>query len=95
MAEHWFRKSSLPPGAEMAHEGWAIDVLDVLARPREETNGSSPWSKSRLDLIQMLAPVVGAHRVERAGLIQARKKFIRQRGHERVGLFRNAHRQLG
>jgi hypothetical protein len=21
----------------MAHDGWAIDVLDMLARPREET----------------------------------------------------------
>jgi leucine-zipper of insertion element IS481 len=39
--------------------------------------GSSPWSNSRLDLIQMLASVIGPHRVERAGLIQARKKFIR------------------
>src|ERR1700736_5333762 len=58
-------------------------------------SGSSPWSNSRLDLVQMLAPVVGAHGVKRAGLIQARKKFIRQRGHELVGLFRNAHRQLG
>ena len=38
----------------------------------------------------MLAAVGGAHRVERAGLIQARKKFIRQRGHELVGIFRNA-----
>src|SRR3984893_16685604 len=43
----------------------------------------------------MLGPVVGARRVERAGLIQARKKFIRQRGYELVGLFRNAYRQLG
>jgi ADP-ribose pyrophosphatase YjhB (NUDIX family) len=33
----WFQQSSLPARAEMAHEGWAIDVLDALARPREET----------------------------------------------------------
>jgi len=32
----WFRKGSLPPRDEVAHEGWAIDVLDALARPREE-----------------------------------------------------------
>jgi hypothetical protein len=30
-------QSSLPPRAKMAHDGWAIDVLDALARPREET----------------------------------------------------------
>jgi hypothetical protein len=31
------RQSSLPPPAKMAHDGWATDVLDALARPREET----------------------------------------------------------
>ena len=32
----WFQKGSLPPRDEVAHEGWAIDVLDALARPHEE-----------------------------------------------------------
>src|SRR5438105_3204108 len=57
--------------------------------------GSSPWSNRRLDLVQVLAAVVGPHGVERAGLIQARENLIRQRRQELVGLLRNAHRQLG
>ena len=56
--------------------------------------GSTQLSKSRFDLVQMLLPVAGAHRVERTGVIQARKNFIRQRGHELIGLFRNADREL-
>src|SRR5260370_15607309 len=43
----------------------------------------------------MLAPVVGPRGVERAGLIQGRKEFIRQRRHELVRLFGDAHRKLG
>jgi hypothetical protein len=34
---HRFGRRRFPPRAKMAHDGWAIDVLDVLARPREET----------------------------------------------------------
>ena len=33
----WFRQSLLPPRAKMARDGWAIDMLDALARRREET----------------------------------------------------------
>src|SRR5260370_14803740 len=43
----------------------------------------------------MLAPVVGPRGVERAGLIQGRKEFIRQRRHGLVRLFGDAHRKLG
>src|SRR4029077_20313516 len=70
-------------------------VKNLIVNLNKMPMRSSPWSNSRLDLVQMLAPVVGAHGVERAGHIQARKKVIRKRGHELVGLFRNAHRQLG
>ena len=35
-AAQWFDVSSLPARDDTAHEGWAIDVLHVLSRPREE-----------------------------------------------------------
>ena len=28
----WFERSALPPRSELAHEGWAIDVLETLSR---------------------------------------------------------------
>src|SRR6266550_2807196 len=90
--------------AWVCDEAWT-DLGRVLAAPtrgrvacghaRGGLSGSSPWSNSRLDLVQVLAPVVGPHRVERAGLIQAREHLIRQRRHELVGFLRDAHRQLG
>src|SRR5437868_8216512 len=64
-------------------------------RPGSGPSGSNPWSNSRLDLVQVLAPVVGPHWVERAGLIQAREHLIWQRRHELVGLLCNFHRQFG
>ena len=35
-AAQWFEPSALPPRSELAHEGWAIDILEALARQREE-----------------------------------------------------------
>jgi hypothetical protein len=32
----WFGLSALPQRGDFAHDGWAIDVLEALARPREE-----------------------------------------------------------
>jgi ADP-ribose pyrophosphatase YjhB (NUDIX family) len=32
----WFRRTALPPRSEVAHEGWAIDILETLTRPRDE-----------------------------------------------------------
>src|SRR5258706_2667559 len=56
-----------------------IDAL-VGQRARGRRSGSSPWSNSRLDLVQMLAPVAGPHRVERARIIKPREQRIRERG---------------
>jgi hypothetical protein len=33
---HSLQRHSVVTDRGMAHEGWAIDVLDALARPREE-----------------------------------------------------------
>jgi hypothetical protein len=35
-APEWFGLSALPHRGDFAHDGWAIDVLEALARPREE-----------------------------------------------------------
>ena len=35
-AAQWFERSALPSRSEIAHEGWAIDILETLARPRDE-----------------------------------------------------------
>jgi ADP-ribose pyrophosphatase YjhB (NUDIX family) len=35
-AAEWFPLAELPARSEMAHEGWAADVLDVLRRARTE-----------------------------------------------------------
>ena len=35
-AAQWFERSALPPRSEVAHDGWAIDILETLARPRDE-----------------------------------------------------------
>jgi hypothetical protein len=35
-ATAWFGLSALPHRGDFAHDGWAIHVLEPLARPREE-----------------------------------------------------------
>jgi hypothetical protein len=35
-ATEWFGLSALPHRGDFAYDGWAIDVLEALARPREE-----------------------------------------------------------
>ena len=35
-AIEWFSTDHLPDRADVAHEGWALDVLDSLAKPPEE-----------------------------------------------------------
>ena len=35
-ATAWFGLSALPLRGDFAHDGWAIDVLEALTRPREE-----------------------------------------------------------
>jgi hypothetical protein len=35
-ATEWFGPSALPHRGDFAHDGWAIDVLEALTRPREE-----------------------------------------------------------
>lgn len=35
-ATEWVGLSALPHRGDFAHDGWAIDVLEALARPREE-----------------------------------------------------------
>ena len=35
-ATAWFGLSALPHRGDFAHDGWAIDVLEAQARPREE-----------------------------------------------------------
>src|SRR5579859_2327387 len=68
----------------------SLETSSRIVTPR-----SSPWSNRWFNLVQMLAPMAGPHRVERAVFIQASKEVIRQRGHELVGLARNPHRQVG
>src|SRR5450759_1195163 len=68
--------------------------MRLRARARRRS-GSSPWSNSRLDLVQVLAPVVGAHLVERTRFIKPGEQLVLQRRDELVGLLRDAHRQLG
>src|SRR5690242_4136859 len=96
-AASWVVAASEPSPPPHPHQGSGFDPLrepDRRSFTRQDDRGSSPWSNRRLDLIQVLAPVVGADWVERAGFIQALQKFIRQRGHELISLLRNAHRQL-
>ncbi|HET7466159.1 MAG TPA: NUDIX domain-containing protein [Candidatus Dormibacteraeota bacterium] len=35
-AARWFDASALPARDEVAHDGWALDILSVLTRPREQ-----------------------------------------------------------
>ena len=35
-ATEWFGPSALPHRGDFAHDGWAINVLEALTRPREE-----------------------------------------------------------
>jgi len=36
-AAQWFDLAAPPPRDEVAHAGWALDVLEVLSRPPNET----------------------------------------------------------
>src|SRR5204862_4233428 len=69
-------------------EGQSTCWMRLRSRARS-ASGSSPWSNSRLDLVHVLAPVVGPQQVERAGLIQPSEQLIRQRRHELIGLLRD------
>jgi hypothetical protein len=54
----------------LAYEGLGDRRAGCTCAPaRGRRSGSSPWSNRRLDLVQVLAPVVSAHRVERTRFI--------------------------